>query len=50
MFFQQMESKKNIFDNLSKEELIKKCKALLVLAQKAKQAKSGNRRNSVYLF
>lgn len=33
--------KKNPFDDLSKEELITKCKGLLAIAQKAKQAKSG---------
>ncbi|KPI93434.1 GRIP and coiled-coil domain-containing protein 2 [Papilio xuthus] len=32
--------KKSPFDDLSKEELITKCKGLLVIAQKAKQAKS----------
>ncbi|KPJ13684.1 GRIP and coiled-coil domain-containing protein 2 [Papilio machaon] len=32
--------KKSPFDDLSKEELITKCKGLLIIAQKAKQAKS----------
>ncbi|KAJ0181277.1 hypothetical protein K1T71_003362 [Dendrolimus kikuchii] len=32
--------KKSPFDDLTKEELINKCKGLLVIAQKAKQAKS----------
>ncbi|KAG7304401.1 hypothetical protein JYU34_011342 [Plutella xylostella] len=33
-------SKKSPFDDLDREELIKKCKGLLVIAQKAKQAKT----------
>ncbi|XP_050673315.1 GRIP and coiled-coil domain-containing protein 2-like isoform X2 [Leptidea sinapis] len=34
------EEKRSPFDDLSREELISKCKGLLILAQKAKQAKS----------
>jgi hypothetical protein len=33
--------KRNTLEDLNKEELIKKCKSLLVIAQRAKQAKDG---------
>ncbi|GBP22884.1 GRIP and coiled-coil domain-containing protein 2 [Eumeta japonica] len=36
---EEQNAKKNPFEDLSREELIKKCKGLLVIAQKAKQAK-----------
>lgn len=39
---QDSAAKKIVLDDLSKEELIVKCKGLLTIAQKAKQAKSGN--------
>lgn len=38
-----------MLDELSREELITKCKGLLAIAQKAKQAKNGNRQLSVPL-
>lgn len=33
--------KRNSLEDLNKEDLIKKCKSLLVIAQRAKQAKDG---------
>lgn len=39
--FQEGPPKKGPLENLSREELIRKCKGLLGLAQKAKQAKDG---------
>jgi hypothetical protein len=33
--------KRTSLEDLNKEELIKKCKSLLVIAQRAKQAKDG---------
>lgn len=33
--------KRNSLEDLNKEEVIKKCKSLLVIAQRAKQAKDG---------
>lgn len=38
---QKTHPQKRPFEDLNKEELIVKCKGLLALAQKAKQAKSG---------
>lgn len=35
--------RKSPFDNLDRDELIKKCKGLLSIAQKAKKAKDGKR-------
>lgn len=34
-------TKKGPFDNLDRDELIKKCKGLLTIAKNAKQAKDG---------
>ena len=39
--FQESGAKKGSLDSLSKEELISRCKSLLQLAQKAKNAKDG---------
>lgn len=38
------ESKRSSLENLSKEELLQKCKALLSIAQRAKAAKDGKYR------
>lgn len=42
-FFQDIDGaqKRNSLEDLNKEDLIKKCKSLLIIAQRAKQAKDG---------
>ena len=34
--------RRNTLEDLNKDDLIKKCKSLLIIAQRAKQAKDGN--------
>lgn len=45
-----MATKRNPLEDLSKDELVVKCKALLAIAQKAKQAKTGKCLSAADLF